>query len=144
MADVTGGDLYHLWRVSEVLLPRVADVYYDANRLIGGAAAGNDEDGFGSTTPVYSGSSATYSPTGSAWAAVRDELQSMYAEIGTTILDAAQGVRMAREAYAEADTAAGEELNALLRDPTWQPSDPGSNPPVPGSEDDPGQPILPN
>jgi len=144
MKDVTGGDLYHLWRVSEVLLPRIADVYYDANRLIGGAAAGNDEGGFGSTTPVYSGSSVTHSPAGAAWAAVRDELQDMYAEIGSVVLDAADGVRAARQIYEANDAKCAGELQKLLGDDRSQPRDPNSNPPVPGSDEDPGTPIRVN
>lgn len=143
MADVTGGDLYRLWRVSEVLLPRIADTYYDANRLIGGAAAGNDEGGFASNTPVHSSTSATFSPTSGAWADVRDQLQEALAELGTTILDAADGVRSAREAYEASDARAAQELRQYLDDPRSHPSDPASNPAAAGSEDDPGKPILP-
>lgn len=143
MADVTGGDLYRLWRVSEVLLPHIADTYYDANRLIGTAAAGNDEGGFAANTPVHSSSSVTFSATGGAWADVRDQLQEALAELGTTILDAADGVRSAREAYEASDARAAQELRRYLKDGKSHPSDPASNPPVPDSDDDPGKPILP-
>lgn len=139
-----GGDLYHLWRISEVLLPRVADVYYDANRLIGGNAGQNNAAGFASTTPVYSGSSYTYSPTANAWEGVRDELQAMFAEIGGTVLEGAEAVRQAQRAYENQDGSCKADLDAYLADPLKHPKDPESNPPVPGSEDDPGQPIPAN
>lgn len=143
--SVFGGDLYHLWRVSEVLLPRIADVHYDANRLIGGVAAGNDEGAFAANTPAYPGAStATYSPTGSAWAGVRDELQDMWAEIGTTVLEAAKAVRDARLAYESTDTEAANQLKAILADPMRHPTGEISNPPAPGSEEDPGRPVLTN
>src|SRR5688572_16510212 len=101
---VTGGDLYHLWRVSEVHLPRIADVYYDANRLISGAASGNDEGGFRVNTS-YPGapSAAMTSSVGAAWAMVRDEMQAMFAQIGQTVLTAGEGVRMATQAFVDAD-----------------------------------------
>lgn len=144
MAEVTGGDLYCLWRVSEVLLPRIADVYYDANRMIAGAAAGNDEGGFASNTPVGAGAAVTYSATGAAWAAVRDELQDTFAGIGTVVLDAAEGVRIAREAYEKTDAEAAQEFKRILADPTSHPKDPASNPPAPGSDEDPGKPTHPD
>jgi hypothetical protein len=140
--NVTGGDLYRLWRVSEVHLPRVADVFYDANRLLGGAAA-DTGDSFRNNTPVYPGSSFMTSSIGAAWRDVRGEMQAMMAQIGTTILDAAQGVREATQAYLEADNNANANiLNSYLADPlNHNPQDPASNPPVPGADDDPGTPT---
>jgi len=74
---IMGGDLYRLWRVSDVHLPRVTDVFYDANRKINGAGV----DG---------------------------------------------------------------ALSRYLADPAnHDPNDPASNPPVAGSADDPGTPVLP-
>lgn len=55
--DVTG-DLYALWRVSEALLPRVADLYYDTNRLVAGAdgTAGRASASWSATSPSSSSS----------------------------------------------------------------------------------------
>jgi hypothetical protein len=139
---ITGGDLYHLWRVSDVHLPRIADVYYDANRTLSGGI-GNDTGGFRANTA--SGSGAMSSSSGAAWAELRNELQSMYAQIGTTILTAATGIRQASQAYVDADMVSADELAKYRSDSTnHDPNDPASNPPVPGSDDDPGQPILPS
>ncbi|MFV2097369.1 hypothetical protein ACFHW1_18095 [Micromonospora sp. LOL_014] len=122
--DVTGGDLYALWRVSEALLPRVADVYYDANRLVAGAD---------------SASGLIFALT--MWNTLRYELQDMYAEIGDVVLDGATAVRDARLAYEATDAQAASELQALLADPWRNSTDPAIAPPAPGSEDDPGTPI---
>lgn len=139
--NVTGGDLYHLWRVSEVHLPRVADVFYDANRLLGGPGR-NSGDSFRDNTAVYPGSSFMTSSVGAAWEDVRAEMQAMMAQIGATILDAAQGVRAATQAYIEVDHANANLLNQYLRDPlNHDPADNASNPPAPGADDNPGQPA---
>ncbi|ROO62530.1 hypothetical protein EDC02_4511 [Micromonospora sp. Llam0] len=122
--DVTGGDLYALWRVSEALLPRVADVYYDANRLVAGAD---------------SASGLTFGLT--MWNTLRYELQDMYAEIGGVVLDGATAVRDARLAYETDDTEAANDLQDILADPLRNSTDPDIAPPAPGSEDDPGTPI---
>jgi xylose isomerase len=122
--DVTGGDLYALWRVSEALLPRVADVYYDANRLVAGA------DGAAGLTFALT-----------MWNTLRDELQDMYAEIGGVVMDGATAVRQARLAYEATDAQAAGELQSILADPYRNSTDPAVAPPAPGSEDDPGVPI---
>ena len=143
VANVTGGDLYHLWRVSEVHLPRVADVFYDANRLLGGSGR-NSGDSFRDNTAVYPGSSYMTSSVGAAWENVRAEMQAMMAQIGTTVMDAAQGVREAREAYIAVDEANRKLLEQYLHDPlNHDPNDAASNPPAAGAEDNPGEP-LPN
>lgn len=141
VADVTGGDLYHLWRVSEVHLPRVADVFYDANRLIGGPGR-NSGDSFRGNTPAYPGASVMTSSVGAAWEGVRAGIQAMTEQLGSTVLDAAQGVREARQAYLDVDTANAAKFDAYLKNPAnHDPSDANSNPPVAGSADDPGKPV---
>ncbi|MEG3636820.1 hypothetical protein [Micromonospora palythoicola] len=122
--DVTGGQLYALWRVSEALLPRVADVYYDANRAVATA------DGPAGLTFALT-----------MWNTVRYELQEMYADIGGVVMDAATAVRDARLGYEAEDTEAARELQDILADSLRNSTDPNIAPPVPGSEDDPGEPI---
>lgn len=143
MAEIVGGDLYHLWRVSDVHLPRIADVYYDAGRLIAGAA-GDDTGGFRANTPAYPGSTYMSSAGAAAWSALRDELQRMYAQIGGTCLNAAEGIRRAHQAYVDADMASADALSQYLADPAnHDPNDPASNPPKEGDDDYPGEPALP-
>lgn len=139
-AEVTGGDLYQLWRVSEVLLPRVADVFYDANRLLGGSTGGSDSFRVGG--PAYPGSSVMSSAIGTAWEDLRSEMQAMMEQIGTTVLDAGQGVRVATQAYLDVDVANADLLREHLADPhNLIPGDVASHPPVPGSPEDPGRPY---
>jgi hypothetical protein len=138
--EVTGGDLFHLWRVSEVLLPRVADVFYDANRLLGGSGGGGDS--FRVNAPAYPGSSVMTSGIGTAWEDLRAEMQAMMEHVGTTVLDAGQGVRNATQIYLDADTANANLLRDYLADPNnLDVTDSPSNPPLPGSDEDPGRPY---
>jgi hypothetical protein len=157
--EITGGDLYHLWRVSDVHLPRIADVYYDATRLIGGAAStpvpgsasgygppeiSHDADAFRAGAPAYPGATIMTSPVGAAWAGLRDELQGMYGQIGATILAAAEAVRRATQDFVDADHVNADKLNRYKNDPAnHNQGDAASNPPAPGSDEDPGQPDLP-
>lgn len=146
MAEIVGGDLYHLWRVSDVHLPRIADAFYDANRLLAGAqSGGSDRDAFRDNAPVYPGASFMTSTIGAAWAELRDELQSLYAQNGEIILGAADGLRRAMDIFVTADLCNADALSQYLADPAnHDPNDPASNPPRPGSEDDPGEPVLPD
>jgi len=141
MVEIMGGDLYHLWRVSDVHLPRIADVYYDASRGLGGAT-GADEGGFRDNTPAYPGASVMSSAVGAAWAALRDEMQAMYTETGQTILNAGEALRRAQRAYVEADMARSDALSKILSDPDYHnPNDPASNPPAENAPDHPGEPA---
>ncbi|WP_430786193.1 hypothetical protein [Actinoplanes sp. G11-F43] len=147
--NVTGGDLYRLWRVSDVHLPRIADVFYDANRLLGEAAGGSDA--FRANTPAYPGASVMISTAGLAWQELRGELQLMMALVGDTVLEAARGVRTAALVYNETDLANADDLieigtvEGMLGDHLRQainhdPADVPSNPPSPGAEDHYGTP----
>ncbi|GAA4590245.1 hypothetical protein BJY16_009173 [Actinoplanes octamycinicus] len=138
--EVTGGDLFALWRTSEVNLPRVADVFYDANRLLGGSQGGAGS--FRVNGPAYPGASVMASGIGGAWETLRTELQSMMEQVGTAVLDAAQGVRTATQAYLDVDAANAALLQQYLDDPiNHDKTDPASNPPIPGSNEDPGRPY---
>ena len=139
-ANIVGGDLYHLWRVSEVHLPRVADVYYDAYYLLGGAQSDGSAM-FYADAPAYPGATAMVSSAGAAWASLRDELMRMYAQTGDTTLGAAQGLREARQAYVETDQANADALSTYLADPNnHDPNNLSSNPPKPGDPDYPRKP----
>ena len=146
--QITGGDLSHLWRVSDVHLPRVADVYYDAGRLVGGArsgAAGADTAGFRANASAYPGATTALTSTiGNAWGVLRDELLTMYADVGHTVLDAAEGVRQAMKDFVDADMVSADALSTYLADPANAPTSPQSRPPVAGSDEDPGAPVLPD
>jgi hypothetical protein len=82
--------------------------------------------------------------SGAAWAALRDELQRMYGEIGETVLEAGEAIRQARQAYIDADMVCADTLSQYLADPAnHDPNNPASNPPVKGADDNPGEPVMP-
>ncbi|BCY14180.1 hypothetical protein [Actinoplanes sp. L3-i22] len=141
MADVTGGDLFVLWRVAQVHLPRVADVFYDANRLLGGNGSGSTGRAFRANEAAYPGSGFMTSSVGSAWSELCLEMQLMMEQIGTTILDTGDGVMAAAHAFEEVDRGNADLLNDYLRDPAeHDPDDPVVNPPSPWAADYPGTP----
>jgi hypothetical protein len=78
--------------------------------------------------------------TAAAWADMRDELQVMAADIGSTVVDAAEGLRAATQLIIASDDSNAEELARYLKNPNLHPTDAESNPP--GAED-PGTPVLP-
>ena len=136
--EITGGDLWHLWRVAEVHLPRVADVYYDASRLAGGGGSdGSSDGGFRDNAPAYPGAaSAMTSTIAAAWSGLADEMQAMFNEMGATVLDAADGVGLAIQTFIVSDAVCADALQVFLSDKNKH--DPGgaaSNPPVPGDAD---------
>lgn len=136
--EITGGDLWHLWRVAEVHLPRVADVFYDASRLAGGGGSdGSSDGGFRANAPAYPGAtSAMTSTVAAAWSGLASEIQTMFNDVGTTILDAAEGVGAAIQTFIDSDVVSADALQVFLDDKNkHDPGSPASNPPVPGDED---------
>jgi hypothetical protein len=141
MAEVTGGDLHRLWRVSEVLLPRVADVFYDASRTLGGAA-GNSA-AFPADDAAYPGSTFMVSSVGTAWENLRSTMQSIMNHAGDVVMEAAQGVRVATAIFDQVDEENGKSLLDAYHETQAQDypkPDPNSRPPVPGSPDYPVRP----
>ena len=150
--NVTGGDLYRLWRVSEVNLPRVADVFYDASTALGGATGSSTA--FPARDSVYPGSSFKISALGAAWEDLRFTMQAIMTEMGDVVMDTARGVRVARELFDRVDRESGKTLLEAYMGPagasvhTAGPggrvghdySEPASNPPVPGTPDHPLRP----
>lgn len=129
MADhLTGGDLFQLWQMSDVQLPRIASVFYQANHEIAGAG----------------GEGALSSVTAYGWQQLREEMQLMFAQVGDAVMAGAEGVRRAARLYVEADLASSEDLERYKRDSaSFDPADPAANPPAPGAPDHPTAPILP-
>jgi hypothetical protein len=108
MADVTGGDLHRLWRVSEVHLPRVADVFYEAGRVLGGATGNRSAFPADDVGP---GTGFLVSSVGGAWEELRSTMQSLMTHMGGVIDDAARGVRVATEVFDRTD---GENAETIL------------------------------
>lgn len=144
MADITGGDLYHLWLVADVHLPRVADAFYDVGRRLA-HTRGADGSMFPADSPAPGAPSSVHtSVPGTAWSELRDELLRMYAQIGGACLAAARGLDTAMKAFVAVDMANADALRHYLANPAnHDPDDPADNPPEPGSPDDPGKPALP-
>ncbi|MEU4619314.1 hypothetical protein AB0G04_04935 [Actinoplanes sp. NPDC023801] len=148
--NVTGGDLYRLWRVSEVNLPRVADVFYDAGHLLGGATGGSTA--FPAHDSAYPGASVKVSALGSAWEELRSSMLSIVTHMGDVVMETARGVRVAREMFDRVDTENGKSILESYMGPadgTLAPgakrghdySEPASNPPTPGTSEQPVRPY---
>jgi hypothetical protein len=137
MAEVVGGDLYHLWTVSEVHLPRIASVFYGAGGIMGLPS-----------TDLYipaSDSGSLLPPVSAvenAWYAFRSELQSLMIEMGDVVMDAAQGVRHATDVFNRVDTANGKSILDVYMETDHDAGDIPSNPPAPGDPDRPRRPTA--
>lgn len=154
----TGGELIHLWKVGNVHLPRVADVFYDSNRLIAGGTStttpipgapdhippetSNDTDAFRQDTENPAG--ATSSTVGAAWGALRDEMQALFAFNGNAVMEGGKAINKALEAFVEQDLTNADTLPTYLDDPDMHSKDPDLNPPEPGADDHPGEPEMPD
>lgn len=138
--EVTGGDLYVFWRLSQVHLPRIADVFYDANRMLGGNAG--TTGAFRANDAAYPGAAVMTSSIAAAWDDVRVEMQAMMEQIGTTIIDAADGLLKAAHAFDEVDRVNGSLLGRYMDDvDNHDPNDSASNAPAPYAGDNPGRPY---
>jgi hypothetical protein len=124
---VMGGDLYALWRVSDVHLPRITAVYYDANRTV-----------------ALSDSAGMAPAVAASWTELRTELTRMYAQIGETIDTAAVSLRQATQAFIDTDQANAQALSKYMSDSANHDyGNPASNPPQPGDNDYPAEPVTP-
>jgi hypothetical protein len=137
MAEIVGGDLYHLWTVSEVHLPRIASVFYGAGGIMGLPStdlyiAASDS---GSLLPPVSG-------VENAWYAFRAELQSLMIEMGDVVMEAAQGVRHATEIFNQVDAANGRTILDAYMETDHDPRDVATNPPAPDDPDRPRRPTA--
>ncbi|TWJ08088.1 hypothetical protein LX16_4308 [Stackebrandtia albiflava] len=141
MADVTGGDLYSLWKIANVSLPRVASVYTSTSGTMNGGQDGmsdlflQGEGQYGQ--PMYGAAYASFQKTYS-------EFQHILAQTGQNILDTAAAVNLAIQNFGTADGETGttlDDLNAILEGEQiggtqyHDPNDPTMNPP----EDPPGE-----
>lgn len=150
MGDVTGGDLYKLWKVANVALPHVAAVYTDANKT----SAGSDGKApaiFETKIKNQYGANQV-SPISAAYELVSGEFQHILAQTATNLIACSGALNLAIEAFIVQDEAAGGDLRTAYRDllagkvvdgKRWHdPTDPPINPPP--SAADPGTPDEPD
>jgi hypothetical protein len=138
MANVTGGDLHRLWRVSEVHLPRIADAFFDASRTLGGATG--DQSAFPADDVGSPGTGFLVSSVGGAWEELRFTMQALLTHMGDVVVEASQGVRVATEVFNRTDSENAEGiLEAYHRE--YGNSDVNSLPPAPGAADYPVRPA---
>lgn len=137
MANVTGGDLHRLWRVSEVHLPRIADAFYDASQALGGAAG--DRSAFPADDVGSPGTGFLVSSVGGAWEELRFTMQAVLTHMGDVVVETAQGVRVATEVFNRTD---GENAEGILEayHREFGNTDANSLPPAPLSSDYPVRP----
>lgn len=145
MVDVTGGDLYSLWKIANVALPRVAAVYTSSSGSMGGAEGkieGAFEDGTGRYgEPTYGGSMESFTKC-------FNEFHHILAQTGQNLMDTADSVNKAITEFREQDGSAGTELDCILEGgkvdgvQLHDPNDVNQNPPKP--EDMPTKPDRPD
>ena len=144
MVDVTGGDLYKLWKVANVDLPNVAGVYTSGSSELGGNQG--DLRGAFATGSEGPHGSVIYGGPCEAFYNLHTEFQHILAQTGQNLLDTAAAVNKAIELFSEEDGEAAASLDAILDGepydgvPLHDPNDPGQNPP----ETPPGEPDFPD
>jgi hypothetical protein len=137
MANVTGGDLHRLWRVSEVHLPRIADAFYDASQTLGGAVG--DRSAFPADDAGSPGTGFLVSSVGGAWEELRFTMQAILTHMGDVVVETARGVRVATEVFNRTDDENAEGiLEAYHRE--HGNTDVNSLPPAPWSPEYPVRP----
>ncbi|HZE41452.1 MAG TPA: hypothetical protein VE172_21840 [Stackebrandtia sp.] len=149
MNSVTGGDLYSLWSVANVSLPRVAKVYTDANSAMSGT---ENSSGKFEAAPTDHGPST--SPIYPYFENCRSELQHILAQTATNILDVSSALNLAIKDYEKEDTTAADQFKHIIAGDKvdlhgdgdavqiHDPNDPSSSPPT--GTDKPGKPDEPD
>lgn len=137
-SNITGGDMYHLWRVSDVHLPRVADLFYNTNQSISGAGG---SDAFLADQASGPGGSIMSSATGQAWSELRSVILNVLGYNELSVNAACDGLRQARKDFVDADMVSSDALSKYRNDDTnHDPDDAKSNPP----DQKPGKPDMPD
>lgn len=146
---VTGGDLFKLWQVANVCLPRTAKTYTDASGGLGGTTGGTDGGTQFSDTEAFQKSD-SMSPHGepggrvfASWSALRDEMHLIMGTTAQNLLYAQEALNTAIAQYQEEDDSLAADLtNNYLNNPEkHDKNDPSQNPPT--GDDKPGKPSLP-
>lgn len=119
-------DLRHAGRIG---LPRVAEVFVDANRKV--AASSSADDGFGRS---YGGQGPYGGPSSGTvrgpWTTLRDTVQTILGNTANNVAAAGKVLREIADSYECHDTEAGEELRRLWNDRDIDNTDPeGDTPP---------------
>lgn len=134
MTEVTGGELLTLWKVGQVELPRIAQVYLDA---IGGLTAAREAAAAFFREPAAAAAEPVAGQAGPAWQRVCDELTETLSLCARNTLAATDAVGRAIGEHTRTDadgtgslTEAGQELWRRIHDPNEiDPADPDQNPP---------------
>lgn len=144
MTNITGGNLYSLWKIANVALPRVAAVYSSASGDMNGTqgTSGSFQTGSGDHGPIMS-------PIYPEFAKLRDEFQHILADTARNLIDSQAAVQKAIEDFTETDSQSGRELDKILKgkeiDGTQyhDPNDPNMNPPSDTNGDHIADPVTP-
>lgn len=107
MRDVTGGDLYYLWKAAEVHFPRLADQFWDANQFVA-----NADESVANAVFARDDDSGNADPHG-AWCEVRRHIELILAVATTHLSDTAAAITRAQQSFAAQDTDAAAALDKL-------------------------------
>lgn len=119
-----GADLADLKKVGVISLPRIAEVYVEANKKIGGTSS--SDDGLISATGPHgeAGETSVYP----VWMGVRDAFQSILGNTANNVESAGNVVVHIVNSYASNDTAAGNEMDSCWKNRTVDDTDPRDKP----------------
>jgi hypothetical protein len=139
MVDITGGDLYSLWKIANVALPRVANVYTDAIPSVSSteSAAQSAFDGAGQGT--YGSTMGNVYP---AFCNLRNEFWHVLSGTATNLMDCSSAINKAIEDYKAQDSGAATDFENIMQGKEvdgvqlHDPSDPTQNPPTGGDAPD--------
>ena len=100
--EVTGGELGSLWRVANIALPTVENVYYEQAAKVRSVNDSPDEDGYGGCHP--------------AWTTLARHLEQSLFATATSLDDTAGELRTAVDQYSRVAEDIDESLNRAGRE----------------------------
>jgi hypothetical protein len=106
-----GVDIYELWLAGDRQLPRVADQFAEAGRLLG---LTDSMDGSFWRPVEFAGGG--YGPMHAGFANLRDAMTSVFRDSQANLELAAEALKLAASAYADTDSTAKEYFHVLLED----------------------------
>lgn len=132
MANITGGDLYSLWKIANVALPRVAAVYSSASSSMGGSE-GSIQGAYVTGEGQYG--QPTYGGSMEAFTNCYNEFHHILALTGSNIMDTSAALNKAIEEFRGQDGTASSDFDSIIAGEKvdgvqhHDPNDPNQNPP---------------
>lgn len=125
--EALGVELVALWHAGRVGLPRIAEAYIQANRMLAGTASGDGAFSRGYGGEHYPGGASSgqvYGP----WTQLRDTIQTILGNTANNVELAGAVLVHIADSYAETDAAAAARLRQEWDNRAVDPTDPRDKP----------------